>query len=126
MLSAAKWDDLRIFLEVARQGSVHAASKRLKLDHSTVTRRIGKLESLLSVKLLNRSRKGIAVREEAQALLKHIEQMDMHASSLEDTVTRTGNESTQTVRIATMEGLASLYLVPVPAGSFAIRTQRND
>ena len=92
MLSAAKWDDLRIFLEVARQGSVHAASKRLKLDHSTVTRRIGKLESLLSVKLLNRSRKGIAVREEAQALLKHIEQMDMHASSLEDTVTRTGNE----------------------------------
>jgi len=110
MPSAAKWDDLRIFLEVARQGSVHAASKRLKLDHSTVTRRIGKLESLLSVKLLDRSRKGIAVREEAQALLKHIEQMDMHASSLEGTVTRTGNESTQTVRIATMEGLASLYL----------------
>ena len=73
MPSAAKWDDLRIFLEVARQGSVHAASKRLKLDHSTVTRRIGKLESLLSVKLLDRSRKGITVREEAQALLKHIE-----------------------------------------------------
>ena len=92
MPSAAKWDDLRIFLEVARQGSVHAAAKRLKLDHSTVCRRIGKLESLLAVKLLDRSRKGIAVREEAQALLKHIEQMDMHASSLEDAVTRTGNE----------------------------------
>src|SRR4029079_1450602 len=110
MPSAAKWDDLRIFLEVARQGSVHAASKRRKLDHSTVTRRIGKLESLLSVKLLDRSRRGIAVREEAQALMNRVEQMDMPASSREDTVTRTGNESTQTVRIATMEGLASLYL----------------
>jgi len=108
--AAAKWDDLRVFLEVARQGSVHAASKRLRLDHSTVTRRIGKLESLLSVKLLDRSRKGIAVREEAQALLKHIEQMDLHASSLEDAITRTTTESAQTVRIATMEGIASLYL----------------
>jgi DNA-binding transcriptional LysR family regulator len=108
--AAAKWDDLRVFLEVARQGSVHAASKRLRLDHSTVTRRIGKLESLLSVKLLDRSRKGIAVREEAQALLKHIEQMDMHASSLEDAITRATTESAQTVRIATMEGIASLYL----------------
>jgi len=107
MLSA-KWDDLRIFLEVARQGSVQAASKRLKLDHSTVTRRIGKLESLLSVKLLDRSRTGITVRAEAQALLKHVEQMDMHAGSLQDAVT--GTEATQIVRIATMEGLASMYL----------------
>jgi DNA-binding transcriptional LysR family regulator len=107
MPSAAKWDDLRIFLEVARQGSVQAASKRLKLDHSTVTRRIGKLESLLSVKLLDRSRKGITVRAEAQALLKHIEQMDVHAGSLQDAVT--GTEAA-TVRIATMEGLASMYL----------------
>jgi DNA-binding transcriptional LysR family regulator len=108
--AAAKWDDLRVFLEVARQGSVHAASKRLRLDHSTVTRRIGKLESLLSVKLLDRGQKGITVREEAQALLKHIEQMDMHASSLEEAITRTTTESAQTVRIATMEGIASLYL----------------
>ena len=74
MPSNAKWDDLRIFLEVARQGSVQAASKRLKLDHSTVTRRIGKLESLLAVKLLDRGRTGITLRPEAQALLKHVEQ----------------------------------------------------
>src|SRR3954451_1586296 len=108
MPSAAKWDDLRIFLEVARQGSVQAASKRLKLDHSTVTRRIGKLESLLAVKLLDRSRHGITVRAEAQKLLEHVEQMDLHAGSLQDAVT--GREATQTVRIATMEGLASMYL----------------
>ena len=58
--------------------------RRLKLDHSTVCRRIGRLESLLAVKLFDRTRKGIAVRHEAQGLLKHIEQMDLHASSLED------------------------------------------
>ena len=107
---AAKWDDLRVFLEVARQGSVHAAAKRLKLDHSTVCRRVDKLESLLSVKLLDRTRKGIVVREEALSLLKHIEQMEMHAASLEDALVRESGDVTHIVRVATMEGIASRYL----------------
>jgi len=105
---SAKWDDLRIFLEVARQGSVQAAARRLKLDHSTVGRRIEYLESVLTVKLLDRTRKGVVVREEAKTLLAHIEQMDMHASSLEDAVA--GARATQVVRVATMEGLASCYV----------------
>jgi DNA-binding transcriptional LysR family regulator len=108
--NAAKWDDLKMFLEVARHGSVHAAAKRLRLDHSTVCRRIGRLESLLAVKLFDRSRKGIAVRSEAQGLLKHIEQMDRHAGHLEDAFLRGKSTTTQVVRIATMEGIASGYL----------------
>lgn len=108
--NATKWDDLRVFLEVARQGSVHAAAKRLRLDHSTVCRRIGKLESLLSIKLLDRTRKGIVVRAEAQNLLRHIEEMDLHANSLEDAIPRAAANVVQIVRIATMEGLASGYL----------------
>ncbi len=107
--SAARWDDLKVFLEVARQGSVHAAAKRLKLDHSTVCRKIGRLESLLAVKLFDRSRKGIVVRHEAKGLLKHVEQMDRHAGSLEDALAR-GDTDAQVVRIATMEGIASGYL----------------
>lgn len=107
---ATKWDDLRIFLEVTRQGSVHAAAKRLKLDHSTVCRRIGRLESLLAVKLLDRTRKGIVVRPEAHGLLKHIEQMDRHAGLLEDAISHGAADTSQIVRIATMEGIASGYL----------------
>jgi DNA-binding transcriptional LysR family regulator len=106
----AKWDDLRVFLEVARQGSVHAAAKRLKLDHSTVCRRVDKLESLLSVRLLDRTRKGIVVREEALNLLKHIEQMEAHAASLEDALARGSGDAAHIVRVATMEGIASRYI----------------
>lgn len=105
-----KWDDLRVFLEVARQGSIHAAAKRLKLDHSTVCRRIDKLESRLSVKLLDRTKQGIVVRADVRDLLEHIEHMEMHAASLEDVLARGAAETTQTVRIATMEGLASRYV----------------
>jgi DNA-binding transcriptional LysR family regulator len=106
----AKWDDLRVFLEVARHGSLHGAAKRLRLDHSTVCRRIGKLESLLSVKLFDRTRKGIVIRNEAHDLLKHVEKMEFHASSLQDAMVRAGGDAAQNVRIATMEGIASQYL----------------
>lgn len=105
-----KWDDLRIFLEVARQGSVHAAARRLKLDHSTVCRRIDKLESRLSVKLLDRTQRGIQVRDEVRELLTHIEHMDQQASSIEDVLAREGAGPAQRVRIATMEGIASCYI----------------
>lgn len=108
--NVVKWDDLRVFLEVARQGSVHSAAKRLKLDHSTVCRRIGKLETHLSLKLLDRTRRGVVVRSEAKSLLKHIREMENHASYVEDVVTREAAETRQTVRIATMEGIASCYL----------------
>ena len=63
------------------------------------------------MKLFDRSRKGIAVRHEAQGLLKHIEQMDRHAGSLEDAITRRRSSAAQVVHIATMEGIASGYLV---------------
>lgn len=108
--SVVKWDDLRVFLEVARQGSVHSAAKRLKLDHSTVCRRIDKLETHLSLKLLDRTRRGVVVRSEAKSLLKHIREMENHASYFEDVVTRETAETPQTVRVATMEGIASCYL----------------
>jgi DNA-binding transcriptional LysR family regulator len=104
-----KWDDLRVFLEVARQGSVHAAAKRLNLDHSTVCRRIGKLENLLSVKLLDRTQRGIVLRDGVQDVLRHIEHMETHANSLEDAIVGP-RTATQIVRIATMEGIASRYI----------------
>jgi DNA-binding transcriptional LysR family regulator len=108
--NTVKWDDLRVFLEVARQGSVHSAAKRLKLDHSTVCRRIDKLENHLSLKLLDRTRRGVLIRNEAKSLLKHVREMEKHASYVEDVVMQDDAESRQTVRVATMEGIASCYL----------------
>jgi DNA-binding MarR family transcriptional regulator len=43
-----QWDDLRIFLEVARHGRLTAAARALGLDHSTVSRRLDGLESGLA------------------------------------------------------------------------------
>ena len=47
------WDDYRIFLDVARSGSLSAASIILKIDVATVGRRITRLETALNSRLFN-------------------------------------------------------------------------
>src|SRR4051812_31754627 len=52
----ADWDDLRFFLAVHRAGTLAAAGKALKVDHTTVGRRLRGLESALGARLLERRR----------------------------------------------------------------------
>ncbi|MFT5897280.1 MAG: DNA-binding transcriptional LysR family regulator, partial [bacterium] len=47
-----QWDDARIFLAVAREGSFNGAAKRLGVQHSTVSRRIHALEKKLAALLV--------------------------------------------------------------------------
>lgn len=106
------WDDLRIICEVARQGSIHGAAKALRLDHSTVTRRVGQIEILLQRRLFDRSNRGVNVRPEASELIKHVRSMELHAAAVQEEMGRTTKGQTSPVRIATMEGIASCYLAP--------------
>ena len=40
MFDTLNWDDLRVFLYAARAGNLSQTAKKLRLDHSTVSRRI--------------------------------------------------------------------------------------
>ena len=106
------WDDLRIVFEVARQGSIHSAAKALRLDHSTVTRRVSQIEILLARRLFDRSNRGIKVRPDASEIFKHVQSMEIHAEAVQEEIGRTNSDQISTVRIATMEGIASCYLAP--------------
>ena len=52
------WDNVRVFLAVARAGQFVAAAKRLRLDHATVSRRIAALEAALGARLFERRTTG--------------------------------------------------------------------
>jgi len=62
------WDDIRFFLEVARSGSISAASRALKVNHTTVSRRIQSLESKHGVRLFERHKDGYQMTEAADAI----------------------------------------------------------
>ena len=58
MHNAMDWDDLRLVLAVAREGSLSGAARTLGLTHSTVFRRLGGIEQRLGVRLFDRFRNG--------------------------------------------------------------------
>ena len=52
------WDDLRLFLEVARSTRLVEAARRLDIDHSTLSRRLRRFEATLGTQLLERNNQG--------------------------------------------------------------------
>lgn len=105
------WDDLKILLELSRHATFQAASKKIGVDHTTVCRRVARIEASLGLKLVDRSKNGIVIRAEAAELLKHIENMEWQAQVLFQRA-YTKDEGKKLVRVATMEGLASGYIAP--------------
>lgn len=63
--------NLLAFLSVVRQGTVHGASRELHLTQTGVTQRIRSLEKEWGVALFLRSRKGMMLTQEGEALLRY-------------------------------------------------------
>lgn len=63
------WDDARIFLAVARAGSIAAAGKQLAIDHATVSRRLVAFERAVGLPLVARTRQGVHLTDEGAAIL---------------------------------------------------------
>ena len=63
------WDDLKIFLAVAEAPSMRVAAKKLRVSHSTVSRRIETLEASLGVRLFDRMSDGYQLTQSGEELM---------------------------------------------------------
>lgn len=106
------WSDLIFFLELARQGRLVPAAKRLRADHTTVSRRIAELERALHCKLFDRNPNGFMLTDAGQKLFAYAESMENNALAISENVGGIATEPGGRVRIATMEVIGSFYLAP--------------
>lgn len=104
------WNDFRVFLEVARSGQLTVAARRMKVDDSTVSRRVAQLELTLDTKLFDRSKIGLALTNDGRKLLKHIEAIESHALSAREAIRGGAERYVGSVRVAMMEGIGSLFV----------------
>lgn len=104
------WDDLRIFLAVARSESLSGAGKRLKIDAATVGRRIARLEDAMGARLFAKSPQGYALTEEGARLLPHAERAETALDGAREALTGPEGLSGQ-IRIGAPDGCAN-YLLP--------------
>ncbi|MFS4438863.1 LysR family transcriptional regulator [Paracoccaceae bacterium GXU_MW_L88] len=105
-----KWDDLRIFLAVARSGSLSAAGKQLAVDPATVGRRISALEAALATRLFTRSAQGYSVTEAGQGLRRHARAMEKAAREIEAESHAGERRLSGKVRIGAPDGVATALL----------------
>ncbi|HEY0834875.1 MAG TPA: LysR family transcriptional regulator, partial [Azospirillum sp.] len=105
------WEDLRVFVALARAGSLSAAARALKVGHATVGRRVAALEAALGRALFDRRADGYALTAEGAAVLELAAGMDERALAI---LRRAGQDAglTGTVRLTATESLAERFLIP--------------
>ncbi len=67
--STMRWGDLRLFLELVRKGSARAAATTMNMSHSTVVRRVERLETSLGVRLFDRDFTGYRPTSAGETLM---------------------------------------------------------
>ncbi len=106
------WNDLQAFLAVMRTGKLTAAARLLQVDHTTLGRRISRLEDALKVRLFDRLTVGYRPTAAAEDLLADAEAIESLSAGIYARFTDQVSELTGTIRIAGPEGFGTFFLGP--------------
>ena len=133
------WDNLRIFLAIARAGQILAAAKALHLNHATVARRLDALEESMGTRLFERRTTGTILTPAGEKLLIRVERMESEllqadtASNAIDGVVRVGapdgfgtfHLAPHLARLANSHPQLTIQLVPLPR-TFSLSRREAD
>ncbi|MFQ3313884.1 MAG: DNA-binding transcriptional LysR family regulator [Colwellia sp.] len=106
------WDDIKIFLEVARAERLSTAAKRLTMDASTVSRRLHKLEESIGTKLFDRTQEGHVLTVDGKILLNSACKMEQDAQHALSNIHNNNEENCGLVRIGVTEALGNFFVSP--------------
>ncbi|MFW8636448.1 LysR family transcriptional regulator [Cribrihabitans pelagius] len=106
-----QWDDMKVFLAVAREASLSGAGRILKMDPATVGRRIARFEQALDTPLFVKSPQGYALSAAGDRLLVHAEAAEQAMRAGAEALTGPSDTLSGQIRIGAPDGAAN-YLLP--------------
>jgi DNA-binding transcriptional LysR family regulator len=109
------WSDMRIFLAIAREGSLGAAARALGQTQPTMGRRLKALEQQIGHVLFQRTQHGFIPTDEGQALLPHAERMEVEAMAAMRELSGAEAQLSGLLRVSCSDWFGSLLLTPVIA-----------
>lgn len=104
------WDNARIFLAVARAGQFLAAARQLHIDHATVSRRIGQLETSLGTRLFDRHTQGCVLTAAGETLLLSAERVEAEMFKIQADLAQADPQIAGIVRVGAPDGFGNLFL----------------
>ena len=110
--NALNWDNLRVFLAVARSHSAMEVASQLGMDHSTITRRLHRLEKEMRCQLFERNTQGHQLTQSGHRLLEYVERIESTLATVETELGGENQVLTGNVRLGATEGFGTYFLAP--------------
>lgn len=110
MTAELRWDDLRIFLLLARTGTLTAAAEALGVHASTTHRRLSALEAALGARLFDRTPAGLTLTATGEAMRPLAAQVEDDVDALLRAVSGRDQSPRGTVRLTAPEPLLPLLV----------------
>lgn len=112
MSRSLDWEHLKTLLALARGGTLSGAARSLGVDQSTVARRLAAMEERLGVRLIDRSGDGTPLTTAGETALAAARAMEAEALSVERQLAGQDTSPVGTVRLTTLEMIASRVIAP--------------
>jgi DNA-binding transcriptional LysR family regulator len=106
------WDNLKFFLALAETGSLSRASEKLRVDHSTVARRIEMLEHDLGVRLVERLSRSYRLTAEGERVRDRARQIETNVADIARFAHSVDRSPQRVVRISGAPTFVSQFLAP--------------
>src|SRR5690606_3902314 len=113
--------DLRVFLHIAEQGSLHRSAEALGLTQSALSKTLARLERRVGLQLFERTARGVTPTEAGTTLMRHARQVLLAMGDLEDELGEQRVARSGTVRLGSLPYLLPSLISPLLSGFFANR-----
>ena len=106
------WNDLRYVLATARAGRLAEAARRIRVNETTIARRIARLEQSLGSQLFYRDAGVLVPTESGSLVVAHAERIEMEIGQLKSTAAGADGRVSGSVRITSTPWLINRLLIP--------------
>jgi DNA-binding transcriptional LysR family regulator len=110
-----EWSDIKVFLAIARAGTLMGAARQTGLSQPTMGRRLKALEASLSLTLFQRTSDGFVLTAEGESVLGHAERMEEQALAFQRELAGTGQQLEGSLRVSSSDWFGVCVLSPVLA-----------
>jgi DNA-binding transcriptional LysR family regulator len=108
-----EWGDVRVFLAVAREGTLAGAARSIGQTQPTMGRRLRALEESVGQALFQRTPQGFVLTEAGMAVRHHAERMEEEAIGFARALAGQGQELSGQVRVSSSDWFGIHVLTPV-------------
>ena len=99
------WNDLNSFITLSRSKKLINAARKLKIESTTIARRISRLEESLKTQLFHKSPRGYSLTDSGIRLLRYAEKVESQMYSISESFMGINPNVKGKVRISVGEGL---------------------